>query len=175
MEVTLHAFFNLDTRRRPRCVVSLVPRPCYPRGRSSFNHYKAPAGPTDPTEKNGEDKNTCCCRGLNLGLPARRQVFYRTSEPISHKISAPNKKANVRHAWLFVRFGNKFKISSEGGDYGSKKCNRGYGVAYGGIWRCLCLAGVWNKSFGSVLVLSAGIWLQSPWRCLHILVQKHIL
>jgi hypothetical protein len=50
--------------------------------------------------------------------------------------------ANVRHDWLdkwaFVRCGNYLKLSSDGGDSGSKKCKRGYG----GVWRNLRLAGV---------------------------------
>jgi hypothetical protein len=34
----------------------------------------------------------------------------------------------------------KLKLSSEGGDSDSKKCKRGCGCAYGGVWRSLGLA-----------------------------------
>jgi hypothetical protein len=47
--------------------------------------------------------------------------------------------------------GKKLKLNSDGGDSSSKKCKRGYGGAYGWIWR---------ESF--VLVRLAGIWLQPP-------------
>jgi hypothetical protein len=56
----------------------------------------------------------------------------------------------------------KLKLSSDGGDSGSKKCKRGYDGAYGGIWRSLRLAGVWSQAVGFVLVRLAEIWLQSP-------------
>jgi hypothetical protein len=49
------------------------------------------------------------------------------------------------------------KLSSEGGDSGSKKRKRGYGGACGGIWRSLHLAGVWSQAVGFVLVCLAGI------------------
>jgi hypothetical protein len=55
----------------------------------------------------------------------------------------------------------KLKLSSEGGDSGSKKCKRGYGDAYDGVWQSLRLAGVWSQAVRFVLVLLAGIWLQS--------------
>jgi hypothetical protein len=35
----------------------------------------------------------------------------------------------------FVRCGKKIKLSSDGGDFGSKKCKLGYGGACGGFWR----------------------------------------
>jgi hypothetical protein len=54
------------------------------------------------------------------------------------------------------------KLSFDGGDSGSKKCKRGYGDPYGGVWRRLRLAGVWSQAVGFVLVHLAGIWLQSP-------------
>jgi hypothetical protein len=58
--------------------------------------------------------------------------------------------------------GKKLKLSSDGGDPGSKKCKRGYGGACGGVWRSLRMAGVLSHSVGFVLVRLAGIWLQSP-------------
>jgi hypothetical protein len=56
----------------------------------------------------------------------------------------------------------KLKLSCDSGDSGSKKCKRGYGGAYGGVWQSLRLAGVWSQAVGFVLVRLAGIWLQSP-------------
>jgi hypothetical protein len=52
------------------------------------------------------------------------------------------------------------KLSSDGGDSGSKKLKRGYG----GVWRSLGLAGVWSRGggVGFVLVHLVGIWLHSP-------------
>jgi hypothetical protein len=35
----------------------------------------------------------------------------------------------------------KMKLRSDAGDCGSKKCKRGYGGVYGGVWRSLRLAG----------------------------------
>jgi hypothetical protein len=43
---------------------------------------------------------------------------------------------------------DKIEISSEGGKFGSKKCKRGYGGAYGGVWRSLRLAGIWSQESG---------------------------
>jgi hypothetical protein len=34
----------------------------------------------------------------------------------------------------------------DGGDSGSKKCKRGYGGAYGEVWRSLRLAGAWSRA-----------------------------
>jgi hypothetical protein len=62
----------------------------------------------------------------------------------------------------FMRFGKKFKLSSDGGDSGGKECKRGYGGAYGVVWRSLRLVGVWSQAVGFVLVHLAGIWFQSP-------------
>jgi hypothetical protein len=62
----------------------------------------------------------------------------------------------------FMQCGKKLKLSSDGGNSGSKKCKRGYGGAYGGVWRSLRLAGVCCQAVGFVLVRLAGIWLQSP-------------
>jgi hypothetical protein len=56
----------------------------------------------------------------------------------------------------------KFELISDGGDSGSKKCKRGYGGAYGGVWRSVRLARLWGQAVGSVLLRLAGIWLQSP-------------
>jgi hypothetical protein len=50
----------------------------------------------------------------------------------------------------------KFKLISDGGDSGSKKCKRGCG----GVWRSVRLARVWSQAVGFVLVRLAGIWLQ---------------
>jgi hypothetical protein len=73
---------------------------------------------------------------------------------------------NVRHARLYecaVRaLREKFKLSFDGCDSGSMKCKRGYGSAYGGVWRGVRLAEVWSQVVGFVLVSLAGIWLQSP-------------
>jgi hypothetical protein len=38
------------------------------------------------------------------------------------------------------------KISSDRGDSVSKKCRRGYGGAYGEVWRSLRLAGAWSRA-----------------------------
>jgi hypothetical protein len=40
---------------------------------------------------------------------------------------------------------------------GTKKCKRGYGGAYGGVWRSLRLAGVWGQAAGFVSVLLEGM------------------
>jgi hypothetical protein len=40
----------------------------------------------------------------------------------------------------FVWCGKKLKLSSDGGDCGGKKCKRGYGGAYDGVWRSVRLA-----------------------------------
>jgi hypothetical protein len=42
----------------------------------------------------------------------------------------------------------KFKLSSYGGDSGSKKCKRGYGGAYDGVWQSLRLAVVGSLESG---------------------------
>jgi hypothetical protein len=36
----------------------------------------------------------------------------------------------------------ELKISSDGGESGSKKCKRGFGGTYGRVWRKLRLAGI---------------------------------
>jgi hypothetical protein len=57
----------------------------------------------------------------------------------------------------FVRCGKKLKLSSDGGDSGNKKCSRGCGCAYGGVWRSLesggrfCV-GAFGRSLASVAV-----------------------
>jgi hypothetical protein len=53
------------------------------------------------------------------------------------------------------------KLSSDGGDCGSRKRKRGCGGAYGVVWRSLLLAAVWSQAVGFVLVRLAGIGLQS--------------
>jgi hypothetical protein len=51
----------------------------------------------------------------------------------------------------------KYKLSSDGGDSGSKKCRRGHDGAYGGIWRSLetddrfCV-GAFGRNLASVAV-----------------------
>jgi hypothetical protein len=73
------------------------------------------------------------------------------STPVPH-ISAPNIIVNVRNVWLYecaVRaMRKKLKLISDGGNFGSKKCKRGYGGAYGGVWRSLGLVGVWSLESG---------------------------
>jgi hypothetical protein len=73
--------------------------------------------------------------------------------------------ANVRHVSLYEcalrEMRNKLKLSSDGGDFGRKKCKRGYGGAYGGVWQSLRLAGVWRQAIGFMFVRLAGMWLQS--------------
>jgi hypothetical protein len=56
----------------------------------------------------------------------------------------------------FMRCRKKFKLISDGGDSGSKRCKRGYSSTYD-----LRLAGVWSQAVGFVVVRLAGIWLQS--------------
>jgi hypothetical protein len=51
----------------------------------------------------------------------------------------------------------KLKLSFDGGNSGSKKCKRGYGGAYDGVWRSLLLAGVWTQAVGFVLLRLAGM------------------
>jgi hypothetical protein len=46
----------------------------------------------------------------------------------------------------------KSKLSSDSGDSGFQKCKRRNGVAYGGIWRSLHLAGFWNQAVSFELV-----------------------
>jgi hypothetical protein len=51
----------------------------------------------------------------------------------------------------------KMKISFDGGDSGSKKCKRGYGGAYSGVWRSLRVAGIWSlESVGRFYVGAIG-------------------
>jgi hypothetical protein len=70
---------------------------------------------------------------------------------------------------------NNLKLSSDGGDSGSKKCKRSYGSAYGEVWRSLRLTRVWSQAIGSVMVPLKGIWVQSPLRCFHIyFIEKSI-
>jgi hypothetical protein len=62
----------------------------------------------------------------------------------------------------------KLILTSEGGDSCSKKVKRDYGGAYGGVWWSLLLATVWSQAVGLLLVGSVEIWIQLPWRLLHI-------
>jgi hypothetical protein len=48
----------------------------------------------------------------------------------------------------------KLKLSTDGGDSGSKKRKQGYHGAYGGVWRSLLFAGFWSQAVGFVLVIS---------------------
>jgi hypothetical protein len=57
----------------------------------------------------------------------------------------------------FVRCGKELKLSSDGGDSRSKKCRRGYGCAYGGVWWCLLsgsrfCVGAFGRNLASVAV-----------------------
>jgi hypothetical protein len=52
------------------------------------------------------------------------------------------------------------KLSSDSGDSRNKKCKRGDGGTYGGVWRNLRLAGVWSQAVGSVFMRLTGIFLQ---------------
>jgi hypothetical protein len=47
------------------------------------------------------------------------------------------------------------KLDSDGDDSGRKKCKRGYGSAYGGIWRSLRLAGNWSLESGGQFYCAA--------------------
>jgi hypothetical protein len=55
------------------------------------------------------------------------------------------KYVNIRHSWLdefaVSAMRKNLELISDGGDSGSKKFKRGYG----GVWRCLRLAGVWSR------------------------------
>jgi hypothetical protein len=55
--------------------------------------------------------------------------------------STPNVIVNVRHALLYECV-KKLKLSSDGGDFGNKKCSTGYAEVNGRVWRSLRLAGV---------------------------------
>jgi hypothetical protein len=55
----------------------------------------------------------------------------------------------------------KWKLGFASGDCVSKMCRRGCGGVYDGVWRSLLFARVWIHVVDSVLVPSAGIWLQS--------------
>jgi hypothetical protein len=55
-------------------------------------------------------------------------------------------------SWRFRAMREKWKLSSDVGDSGSKKCKRGYGGAYGGVRRSLRLAGVWSQVVGFIPV-----------------------
>jgi hypothetical protein len=46
----------------------------------------------------------------------------------------------------------KLKLSFGCGDSGSKKCRRG---VYGGVWRSLCLEGVWGLELGDRFCVGA--------------------
>jgi hypothetical protein len=40
----------------------------------------------------------------------------------------------------------KLKLSSDGGDSGSKKCKRSYGGAYAGVWQSVLALSEWMQS-----------------------------
>jgi hypothetical protein len=68
------------------------------------------------------------------------------------------------------------KLSSDGGESGSKKCKRGYGGAYGVIWRSLCLAGVWSQVVGFVLVFDRNLASVAVKMCSHlVLLKRHFI
>jgi hypothetical protein len=81
-------------------------------------------------------------------------------------VFTPTITANVRHASLHEcdvsAMRKKLKLSSDDGDSGSKKCQRGNGGTCGVVWRSLLLVGVWSQEVSFSLVHLAGIWLQSP-------------
>jgi hypothetical protein len=54
----------------------------------------------------------------------------------------------------------KIESSSDCGNSGRKKCKRGHGGAYGGVWRNLCFAGIRSQAVGFASVRLTGIWLQ---------------
>jgi hypothetical protein len=57
----------------------------------------------------------------------------------------------------------KYKLSFDGGNSGSKKCKEGcYGFTCDGVWQSLCLEGVWSHAVFFFWVHLAGIWLQLP-------------
>jgi hypothetical protein len=68
--------------------------------------------------------------------------------------------ANVCHALLYecaiYVMQNKFKLSSDSGNRGTKKCKQGYV----GVWRSLHLAAeVWRQAVGFIFMHFTGIWL----------------
>jgi hypothetical protein len=67
-------------------------------------------------------------------------------------LSTPNIIANIRHALLYEcadrAMRKKLKLSSDGGESGSKKYRRGCGGTYGGVWGSLRLAGLWSLESG---------------------------
>jgi hypothetical protein len=71
-------------------------------------------------------------------------------------IGQKKKPMSVTLDWTsapFVRRGKEFKLSSESGDSGSKKCKRGYGGAYGDglaefAFGGSLRSGVWNQAVG---------------------------
>jgi hypothetical protein len=92
----------------------------------------------------------------------KRSIFCQFSSRIGLSsvvthLCAPNTIANVRHALLYecaVRsMLKKLKLSSDSGDFGSKKCKRS-GGAYCGMWRSLLLTGVWCQAVS----FSAGVF-----------------
>jgi hypothetical protein len=99
-------------------------------------------------------------------LVSTKVLIFALSRIVHLSLSTANIIANVRHASLYERASRvirkKMELRSDsGGHSGSKKCKRGYGGAYGGVWRSLRLAGVWSETVGFVLLRFAGIWLQS--------------
>jgi hypothetical protein len=71
---------------------------------------------------------------------------------------------SVRHARLYecIFRAMRKKLSFDDGNSGRKKCRRGCGGAYGGVWPSLRVTEVWNQAVGFVFVRLAGIWLRSP-------------
>jgi hypothetical protein len=56
-------------------------------------------------------------------------------------------KRNIR-IFTAVKNSNLLKLSSDGGDSGSRKCKRSCSGTYGGVWWSLLLAGVWSLESG---------------------------
>jgi hypothetical protein len=72
----------------------------------------------------------------------------------------------------FVRWGKKSRLILSLATLVARNANTAMVapmVGSGGvcIWREY---GVWTMAVGFVLVRLAGIWLQSPWRCFHVLI-----
>jgi hypothetical protein len=72
-------------------------------------------------------------------------------------LSTPNIIANIRQVRVQYECAvramrKKLKLSSNGGELGSKKLKWGYGGVCDGVWRSLRLAGIWNQAVGIVLV-----------------------
>jgi hypothetical protein len=85
------------------------------------------------------------CMLKYLWVLCKNEVSHLETE--RGNLSAPNATASLRHAWLyecaFRSMRKKLKLSSD-----TKKCQKGHGNVYGGVWRSLLLTGVWNLTSG---------------------------